>query len=417
MTSTIDSEQFHSLMHITSRPDAIMVRGEGSYMWDARGRRYLDFLQGWAVNTLGHCAPQMRAALRDQAATLIHPAAAYHNAPQLRLAAALTAASDLDRVFFGNSGAEANEGAIKLARKYGRDNRNGAVEIITAIDSFHGRTTGALAATGNANYQANFLPLMTGFVHVPFGDIDAIKAATNEGTCAVMLEPVQGEGGVISPPDGYLKAVRQWCDEQRILLILDEIQTGVGRLGTMWGYEQFDIEPDVMTIAKAMGGGVPIGAFLCKDACDVLRPGDHGSTYGGNALTCAASYAVLNHVKEEGLVEHGRLMGERLKGKLEEARTRQVTLMARHRAAEARKKLAQSIHGLGDDAFSSFERFEQRVEESEAEAEAHTEVASELDDVERRVRDLDRSASVEEELRALKERLLSERDASKGKGK
>jgi acetylornithine/N-succinyldiaminopimelate aminotransferase len=233
--------------------------------------------------------------------------------------------SCLDKVFLCNSGAEANEGAIKLARKYGRDNRNGAVEIITAVDSFHGRTTGALAATGNANYQANFLPLMTGFVHVPFGDIDAIKAATNEGTCAVMLEPVQGEGGVISPPEGYLKAVREWCTQQGILLILDEIQTGVGRLGTMWGYEQFGIEPDVMTIAKAMGGGVPIGAFLCKDACDVLRPGDHGSTYGGNALTCAASYAVLNHVKEEGLVEYGRIMGERLKGKLEEVKARHET--------------------------------------------------------------------------------------------
>ena len=167
------------------------------------------------------------------------------------------------------------------------------MEIITAVDSFHGRTLGSLAATGNPAYQANFQPLMNGFTHVRFGDIDAIKASTNEGTCAVMLEPVQGEGGVISPPEGYFKAVREWCDETGILLILDEIQTGVGRLGSMWGYEYFGVEPDVMTIAKAMGGGVPIGAFLCKDSCDVLRPGDHGSTYGGNALACAASYAVL----------------------------------------------------------------------------------------------------------------------------
>jgi acetylornithine/N-succinyldiaminopimelate aminotransferase len=316
-------KQFY--MGTVRRQPVVIERGQGTRVWDTDGKEYLDFTAGWAVDCLGHSAPVMVEAISKQAATLIQTSNQFYTLPQLQLVEWLVKNSCLDKVFLCNSGAEANEGAIKLARKYGRDSRNGAVEIITAIDSFHGRTTGALAATGNANYQANFLPLMTGFVHVPFGDIDAIKAATNEGTCAVMLEPVQGEGGVISPPDGYLKAVRQWCDEQGILLILDEIQTGVGRLGTMWGYEQFDIEPDVMTIAKAMGGGVPIGAFLCKDACDVLRPGDHGSTYGGNALTCAASYAVLNHVKEEGLVEHGRLMGERLKGKLEEVKARHET--------------------------------------------------------------------------------------------
>ena len=324
MNQYIETEkQFY--MGTVRRQPVVIERGQGTRVWDTDGKEYLDFTAGWAVDCLGHSAPVMVEAISKQAATLIQTSNQFYTLPQLQLVEWLVKNSCLDKVFLCNSGAEANEGAIKLARKYGRDNRNGAVEIITAIDSFHGRTTGALAATGNANYQANFLPLMTGFVHVPFGDIDAIKAATNEGTCAVMLEPVQGEGGVISPPDGYLKAVRQWCDEQGILLILDEIQTGVGRLGTMWGYEQFDIEPDVMTIAKAMGGGVPIGAFLCKDACDVLRPGDHGSTYGGNALTCAASYAVLNHVKEEGLVEHGRLMGERLKGKLEEVKARHET--------------------------------------------------------------------------------------------
>ena len=324
MNQYIETEkQFY--MGTVRRQPVVIERGQGTRVWDTDGKEYLDFTAGWAVDCLGHSAPVMVEAISKQAATLIQTSNQFYTLPQLQLVEWLVKNSCLDKVFLCNSGAEANEGAIKLARKYGRDSRNGAVEIITAIDSFHGRTTGALAATGNANYQANFLPLMTGFVHVPFGDIDAIKAATNEGTCAVMLEPVQGEGGVISPPDGYLKAVRQWCDEQGILLILDEIQTGVGRLGTMWGYEQFDIEPDVMTIAKAMGGGVPIGAFLCKDACDVLRPGDHGSTYGGNALTCAASYAVLNHVKEEGLVEHGRLMGERLKGKLEEVKARHET--------------------------------------------------------------------------------------------
>ena len=324
MNQYIEKEkQFY--MGTVRRQPVVIERGQGTRVWDTDGKEYLDFTAGWAVDCLGHSAPVMVEAISKQAATLIQTSNQFYTLPQLQLVEWLVKNSCLDKVFLCNSGAEANEGAIKLARKYGRDNRNGAVEIITAIDSFHGRTTGALAATGNAAYQANFLPLMTGFVHVPFGDIDAIKAATNEGTCAVMLEPVQGEAGVISPPDGYFKAVRQWCDEQGILLILDEIQTGVGRLGTMWGYEQFGIEPDVMTLAKAMGGGVPIGAFLCKDACDVLRPGDHGSTYGGNALTCAVSYAVLNHVKEEGLVEHGRLMGERLKGKLEEVKARHET--------------------------------------------------------------------------------------------
>ena len=312
-------------MGTVRRQPVVIERGQGTRVWDTDGKEYLDFTAGWAVDCLGHSAPVMVEAISKQAATLIQTSNQFYTLPQLQLVEWLVKNSCLDKVFLCNSGAEANEGAIKLARKYGRDNRNGAVEIITAVDSFHGRTTGALAATGNANYQANFLPLMGGFVHVPFGDIDAIKVATNEGTCAVMLEPVQGEGGVISPPEGYLKAVREWCTQQGILLILDEIQTGVGRLGTMWGYEQFGIEPDVMTIAKAMGGGVPIGAFLCKDACDVLRPGDHGSTYGGNALTCAASYAVLNHVKEEGLVEYGRVMGERLKSKLEEVKARHET--------------------------------------------------------------------------------------------
>ncbi len=321
MNKYIEIEKQYYMGTVRRQP-VVIERGQGTRVWDTDGKEYLDFTAGWAVDCLGHSAPVMVKAISEQAATLIQTSNQFYTLPQLQLVEWLVKNSCLDKVFVCSSGAEANEGAIKLARKYGRENRNGAVEIITAIDSFHGRTLGALAATGNANYQANFQPLMTGFVHVPFGDIEAIKAATHAGTCAVMLEPVQGEGGVISPPEGYFKAVRQWCDEQGILLILDEIQTGVGRLGTMWGYEKFGIEPDVMTIAKAMGGGVPIGAFLCKDACDVLRPGDHGSTYGGNALTCAASYAVLNHVKEEGLVEHGRLMGERLKSKLEEVKAR-----------------------------------------------------------------------------------------------
>ena len=316
MNQYIETEKQYYMGTVRRQP-VVIERGQGTRVWDTDGKEYLDFTAGWAVNCLGHCPPVMVQAIAEQASTLIQTSNQFYTLPQLKLVQILVENSCLDKVFLCNSGAEANEGAIKLARKYGRDNRNGAVEIITAENSFHGRTLGALAATGNPTYQANFLPLMSGFVNVPFGDIDAIKAATTPRTCAIMLEPVQGEGGVILPPEGYLKAVRDWCDENGLLLIFDEIQTGIGRLGTLFGYEQFDVEPDVMTLAKAIGGGVPIGAFMCKDSCDVLRPGDHGSTYGGNALTSAAAFAVVNAVIEEGWVEHGRVMGERLKAGLE----------------------------------------------------------------------------------------------------
>ena len=316
MNQYIETEKQYYMGTVRRQP-VVIERGQGTRVWDTDGKEYLDFTAGWAVNCLGHCPPVMVQAIAEQASTLIQTSNQFYTLPQLKLVQILVENSCLDKVFLCNSGAEANEGAIKLARKYGRDNRNGAVEIITAENSFHGRTLGALAATGNPTYQANFLPLMSGFVNVPFGDIDAIKDATTPRTCAVMLEPVQGEGGVILPPEGYLKAVREWCDENGLLLILDEIQTGIGRLGTLFGYEQYDVEPDVMTLAKAIGGGVPIGAFMCKDSCDVLRPGDHGSTYGGNALTSAAAFAVVNAVIEEGWVEHGRVMGERLKAGLE----------------------------------------------------------------------------------------------------
>ena len=316
MNQYIETEkQFY--MGTVRRQPVVIERGQGSRVWDTDGKEYLDFTAGWAVDCLGHCPPVMVQAIAEQASTLIQTSNQFYTLPQLKLVQVLVENSCLDKVFLCNSGAEANEGAIKLARKYGRENRNGAVEIITALDSFHGRTLGSLAATGNPHYQANFQPLMSGFVHVPFGDIEAIKQATNPNTCAVMLEPVQGEGGVNVPPADYLRDVRAWCDEQGLLLILDEIQTGIGRLGTLFGYEQFGVEPDVMTLAKAMGGGVPIGAFMCKDECDVLRPGDHGSTYGGNALTTAAAYAVVKEVIDGGWVEHGRVMGERLKAGLE----------------------------------------------------------------------------------------------------
>ena len=233
----------------------------------------------------------MTKAIAEQAATLVQTSNQFYSVPQLQLAETLIENSALDLVFFGNSGAEANEGAMKLARRYGKLHRDGAYEIITALNSFHGRTLGTLAATGQPHYQENFMPLQPGFVHVDYNDVEGIMNATTDKTAAVMIEPVQGEAGVIIPDDDYLKRVREWCDQKGILLILDEVQTGMGRLGSLFGYQEYGVEPDVMTLAKGLGHGVPIGAFLSKESCMALVPGDHGSTFGGNMLTTAASYA------------------------------------------------------------------------------------------------------------------------------
>ncbi|MBT97711.1 MAG: aspartate aminotransferase family protein [Dehalococcoidia bacterium] len=273
------------------RQPVVLVKGEGTRAWDADGKEYLDFVAGWAVNQLGHCHPAVTNAIAEQAGTLMQVSNQFYSVPQLQLAEILVENSALDLVFFGNSGAEANEGAMKLARRYGKLNRDGAYEIITALSSFHGRTMGTLAATGQPHYQENFTPLQPGFVHVDYNDVEAIMEATNERTAAVMIEPVQGEAGVIIPADDYLKRVREWCDKQGILLILDEVQTGMGRLGSLFGYQEYGIEPDVMTLAKGLGFGAPIGAFMSKEHCMALVPGDHGSTFGGNMLTTAAGYA------------------------------------------------------------------------------------------------------------------------------
>jgi predicted acetylornithine/succinylornithine family transaminase len=285
----------------TVRWPILPVNGKGSYLWDENGKKYLDLVGGWAVCCLGHSHPVITKALTLQSKTLGMCGPQSCNMPQLQLAELLVKISCLNRVFFSNSGAEANEGAVKLARRYGALKLNGAYEVITAYNSFHGRTLAMTAATGQAHYQEAYKPLDVGFKNVTFNDIEAIKKATTKDTCAVMLEPVQGEGGVNIPGEGYLKAVRQWCDEKGILLILDEVQTGIGRTGTMFGYQQFGIEPDIMTLAKCMGGGIPIGAFLAKEHCAVFQPGDHGSTYGGNPLMCATSMAVLEYVIEHDI--------------------------------------------------------------------------------------------------------------------
>jgi acetylornithine/N-succinyldiaminopimelate aminotransferase len=309
-------------MQVVRRQPIVIVRGQGTNVWDENGKEYLDFTAGWAVNTLGHCHPIISQAISDQASTLMHTSNQFYTVPQLKIAELLVENSSMDRVFFCNSGAEANEGAVKLARKYGRLHRNGAYEVITALNSFHGRTIGMIAATGQPHYQENWKPLAPGFVNVEYNNIEAIKQATTDETCAVLLEPIQGEGGVNVPSPGFLKEVRTWCDQQGLLMILDEIQTGVGRLGSLFGYQIFGVEPDVLTLAKGLGGGVPIGAFLSKESAAAMEPGDHGSTFGGNALTCAAAHALLNYVIENKVWENAAQVGEHLKNRLEALKER-----------------------------------------------------------------------------------------------
>ena len=281
-----------------------LVRGQGVWVWDDQGRQYLDLVGGWAVNSLGHCPPSVVEALAKQAKTLIQTSNQFYTIPQLELAQLLIEHSCLDRVFFCNSGAEANEGAVKLARRYGKLQLNGAYEVITTYNSFHGRTLAMTAATGQRKFQETYIPLPEGFVNVEYDNVEAIKRATNEQTCAVLLEPIQGEGGVNVPHDNYLKEVQSWCRERRILFMLDEIQTGIGRTGTLFAYEQYGIEPNVMTLAKGLGSGVPIGAILARENVSLFSPGDHGSTFGGNPLACAAAYATLRYIIENNV--HGK---------------------------------------------------------------------------------------------------------------
>jgi acetylornithine/N-succinyldiaminopimelate aminotransferase len=309
-------------MQVARRQPIVLVRGQGTRVWDEDGKEYLDFTSGWAVNSLGHSHPVQVKAIQEQAATLIQTSNQFFTVPQIELARLLVDNSCLDRVFLSNSGAEANEGAVKLARKYGRIHANGAYQVITALNSFHGRTLAMAAATGQPHYQEQWQPLSPGFVNVPYDDIDAIKEATNDETCAVMLEPVQGEGGVNVPSSDYLKQVREWCDENNLVMILDEVQTGLGRLGTLFGYEQFGVEPDAITLAKGLGGGVPIGAFLAKEKFCLLAPGDHGSTFGGNVLTCAGAAAVVDFVIKNDVSANVRAMGQRLNQGLENLKSR-----------------------------------------------------------------------------------------------
>jgi acetylornithine aminotransferase len=299
------------IMKTYGRYPIVPVRGEGCVLWDADGKRYLDFLAGVAVNNLGHCHPNVVRAIQEQAARLIHCSNYYHIPQQIELAELLCSRSFADRAFFCNSGAEANEAAIKLARKYSRDKFGPErYEIITAAESFHGRTMATVSATGQEKVQRFFDPLLHGFKHVPFNDAAAIAAAVTANTCAVMLEPIQGEGGINVPAAGYLQQVREICDRHGLLLILDEVQTGLGRTGKLFAYEHFGIAPDIMTLAKALAGGAPIGTMLAKEEyAAAFTPGTHGSTFGGNPLMATAALAAVRTLLEDDLLARAVEMG------------------------------------------------------------------------------------------------------------
>ncbi|UZE47042.1 acetylornithine transaminase [Rhodopseudomonas sp. P2A-2r] len=313
---TIATHPFDALMDITPRPHIVFARGEGSWLWDDTGKRYLDFIQGWAVNSLGHSPPVLIDALTAQAKRLITPSPAFYNDASLKLAAALIAHSAFDQVFFTSSGAEANEGAIKLARKFGALHRNGAYEIITFENSFHGRTLATMSASGKKAFEPLFEPKVPGFPKAITNDIASVERLIGANTIAVMLEPIQGESGVWPATPEFLQALRALTKEHGLLLIVDEIQTGMGRTGTLFNYEQASIAPDIMTLGKGIGGGAPLGALLATNHAAVFEHGDQGGTFNGNPLMCAAGLAVLTHIAEPAFLksvrDHGLFLADEL---------------------------------------------------------------------------------------------------------
>ncbi len=339
------------------RQPITLVRGEGTRVWDSDGKVYLDFVAGIAVNVLGHCNPAIIEAVQHQVTQLVHVSNLYYNTRQIELAELLGKQSNGMRSFFSNSGAEANEGAIKLARKYGRLHRDGAFEVISMNNSFHGRTMATTAATGQAYYQATWMPLPDGFKQVPFNDLEAVKAATSDKTIAILLEAVQGEGGIWPAKKEFIQGVRQWCDEQNLVMICDEVQAGMGRTGKFFSWENFDVIPDVVTMAKGLAGGVPIGAMLTGPRTDVFVPGDHGTTFGGNPIACAAGIATINTIVNENLMKNALKMGKYWNSKLEEFCTKYHFIdsprgLGLMRAVDVKQDLAPTIvqqaleHGL-----------------------------------------------------------------------
>ena len=306
---TIDA---HSVMFITQRPELVMVEGKGSWLTDNNGKRYLDFLQGWAVNCLGHGNPGMIEALNTQSKKLINPSPAFYNEPMIGLSNLLTANSCFNKVFFANSGAEANEGAIKLARKWGQLNKSGAFEIITFDHSFHGRTLATMSASGKPGWDTMFAPQVPGFFKADLNDLDSVKKLVTKNTVAVMLEPVQGEGGVIPVTAEFMQSLRKFTKENNILLIVDEVQAGCGRTGTLFAYQRYGIEPDIMTLGKGIGGGVPLAALLATDAVACFVPGDQGGTYNGNPLMTAVGISVIEQLLAPGFLDSVKKKGELL---------------------------------------------------------------------------------------------------------
>jgi acetylornithine/N-succinyldiaminopimelate aminotransferase len=305
------------------RLPVILDHGLGTTVWDVDGKPYLDFLAGIAVLSLGHCHPVVVEALERQSKKLITTSNYYYTIPQLKLAELLAQTSGLDRVFFCNSGAEAVEGLIKLARKWGKEKRDGAYEILVMDGAFHGRTLATVTASANERYRAPFTPLPEGFTRVPFNDVQAVKDATGPKTVAVLVEPIQGEGGVNVPDDDYLPQLRDWCDEAGMLLLLDEVQTGVGRTGKLFAYQHYGIMPDAISLAKSLGSGFPIGAFLAREEVALLGPGEHGTTYGGNALACEVGYEVLRYITENDISSQVAKKGEYLERRLQSLADRQ----------------------------------------------------------------------------------------------
>jgi acetylornithine/N-succinyldiaminopimelate aminotransferase len=319
-------------MPVFNRYQVVLSHGEGPYVYDTDGKKYIDFLAGIAVNVLGHGHPALVKAVADQAAKLIHTSNLYYTEPQVLLIQKLAQMTGMDKAFVCNSGAEANEGAIKLVRKYGKKQHPDKIEIVTAEHSFHGRTLATLTATGQPKYQEGYEPLPGGFRYVPYDDMKALEAAVSGKTCAVMIEPVQGEGGVHVPQEGYLKFARELCDKHGALLVFDEIQTGMGRTGTFLAWQGVGVKPDVLTLAKGLAGGVPIGAFLSTDkAAAAFGPGDHGSTFGGNPLACAAALAVLDVIEKENLAQNAKIIGSYLQDSLRKLQNKYPELILKVR--------------------------------------------------------------------------------------
>lgn len=311
-----DEFPVQSLMYITNRPELVFTEGKGSWLTDQHGKRYLDFVQGWAVNCLGHSNPGMIEALTKQAHKIINPSPAFYNEPMIALAKLLTDHSGFDKVFFANSGAEANEGAIKLARKWGRKHKDGAYEIITMDHSFHGRTLATMSASGKAGWDTIFAPQVPGFPKAELNDLASVEALINDKTVGIMLEPVQGEGGVIPATREFMQGLRALADKHKLLFIVDEVQTGCGRCGTLFAHELSGVQPDIMTLGKGIGGGVPLSALMCTAAVASFEAGDQGGTYNGNPLMTAVGCSVIEQLTAPGFLQSVQDKGAYLREQL-----------------------------------------------------------------------------------------------------